>query len=115
MAQTLTCDIGDVAADVAVSWKDHAGVAITSGTGGYTIAQGTADSAGDGIQKSTLTIDVATLTSVAGAANPATYKCAAVSAVYPDSATSTFKDIVVNFLTFGKFLRTWWVFITAHK
>ena len=114
MAQTLTCDIGDVDTSVTVSWKDHAGAAITSGSGGYTIAQGTADPSSK-IQKSTLTIDAATLPSVAGAGNPATYTCAAQSAEYSDSATSTFKEIVVNFLTFGKFLRTWWVFITAHK
>jgi hypothetical protein len=114
VAQTLTCDIGDVDTSVTVSWKDHAGAAITSGSGGYTIAQGTADPSSK-IQKSTLTIDAATLPSVAGAGNPATYTCAAQSAEYSDSATSTFKEIVVNFLTFGKFLRTWWVFITAHK
>ncbi|XP_063676931.1 mucin-17-like [Bolinopsis microptera] len=107
VAQTLTCDIGDVVTDVIVSWKDNAGADITSDSAGYTIAQGSADS-GTKIQTSTLTIDVATLTSVAVAANPATYKCAAQSVEYSDSATSTFKEIVVNFLTFGKFLRTWW-------
>ncbi|XP_063687822.1 uncharacterized protein LOC134821085 [Bolinopsis microptera] len=102
VAQTLTCEIGDVVTDVTVSWKDNSGAAITSGSGGYTIAQGTAVS-GTKIQTSTLTIDVTTLTSVAAAAgvNPVTYQCAAESKEYPDSATSTFKDIVVDFLTFG--------------
>ena len=116
MAQTLTCNIGDVAKDVTVSWKDNGENDIATGSGGYTIAQGSADS-GTKIQTSTLTIDVDTLTSVAGGANgsPVTYTCAAESKEYSDSATSTFKDIVVSFLTFGKFLRTWWVFITPHK
>ena len=69
MAQTLTCNIGDVVTDVTVSWKDNGGNDITTGSGGYTIAQGSADS-GTKIQTSTLTIDVDTLTSVAGGATP---------------------------------------------
>ena len=105
MAQILICNIGDVVTDVTVSWKDNDGNDITTGSGGYTIAQGSADT-GAKIQKSTLTIDVSTLTTVAAAGTPMTYKCAAKSIEYPDSATSTFKDIVVNFLTFGKFIRT---------
>ena len=106
MAQTLTCNIGDVLKDVTVSWKDNVGNDITTGSGGYTIAQGSADS-GTKIQTSTLTIDVSTLTSVAGAAagSTVTYKCAAESIEYPNSATSAFKDIVISFLTFGKFFK----------
>ena len=110
MAQILTCNIGDVVKDVTVSWKDNDGNDITTGSGGYTIAQGSADS-GTKIQTSTLTIDVSTLTSVAGAANgvAVTYKCAAKSKEYPVSATSAFQDIVVSFLTFGRCFRSWWV------
>ena len=110
MAQTLTCNIGDVVTDVTVSWKDNGGNDITTGSGGYTIVQGSADS-GTKIQTSTLTIDASTLTSVAGAANglAVTYTCAAESKEYPDSATSAFQDIVVSFLTFGRFFRSWWV------
>ena len=105
VAHTLTCNIGDVVTDVTVSWKVNGGNDITTGGGGYTIAQGSADT-GTKIQKSTLTIDASTLTTVAAAGTPVTYKCAAESIEYPDSATSTFKDIVVSFLTFGKFIRT---------
>ena len=105
MAQTLTCNIEDVATDVTVSWKDNGGNDITTGSGGYTIEQGSADS-NTKIQTSTLTIDPSTLTTVAGDASglAVTYKCAAESEEYPDSATSAFQDIVVSFLTFGKFL-----------
>ena len=115
VAQTLTCYIGDVATDVTVSWKDNGGNDITTGSGGYTIAQGSAVS-GTKIQTSTLTIAIDTLTSVAQAAvgSPVTYKCAAQSTKYSDSTTSAFKDIVVSFLTFGTFFRSWWVFITPH-
>ena len=106
MAQTLTCNIGGVAKDVTVSWKDEDGVHITPGKEGYAIEQGSADP-DKKIQTSTLTINVSILTTVPAAGIPVTYQCAAKSKGYPDSATSTYKDVVVSFLTFGKFLRTW--------
>ena len=105
MAQTLTCIIGGVAKDVTVTWKDKDGVDITTG-GGYTIEQGSANS-GTKIQTSTLTIDMPILATVAAAGIPVTYQCAAKSKEYPDSATSTNKDVVVGFLALGQFLMTW--------
>jgi hypothetical protein len=94
----LTCNIGDVTKDVTVTWKDKDGKLIASGAGGYVIEQGSVQS---NVQKSTLKIEPGTLS---GLSTSITYKCAAQSKQYPDSEISGDKDIVVNFLTFGKFL-----------
>ena len=98
--QTLTCNIGDVTEAVEVSWQDINGAAVTSGVGGYTATQGSVVS---NVQESTLTIKAETLAALKpdGAL---TWKCAAKSTVYGDSAISTFQDVVVNFLTYGKFV-----------
>ena len=98
VAQTLTCNIGDVTKDVTVTWKDKDNNPITNGAGGYAIEQGSVQS---NIQKSTLKMEPGTLSSLS---TPVTYKCAAQSKQYPDSEISGDKDIVVNFLTFGKLL-----------
>lgn len=101
IAQTLTCNIGEVTQAVAVSWKNPSGGDITDGSGGYTVTQGSVDG---GTQKSTLTITSETLKSVlSSGSSPLTWKCAAKSTVYPDSSQSEFKDVVVTFLSFGKF------------
>ena len=79
VAQTLTCNIGDVTQAVDVSWKDSAGGAITADTSGYTITEGLVDGATK-IQKSTLTISATVLKGLDPAAQPAnqlTWKCAA--------------------------------------
>ena len=101
IAQTLTCDIGDLTQAVAVSWKDPSDVDITDGSGGYTVTQGTVNG---GIQKSTLAITSATLkTALSAGSSPLTWKCAAKSTEYSDSLQSAFEDVVVTFLTFGEF------------
>ena len=87
--------------DVTVSWKDKDGGAITTGQNGYTIKQGSADSSTK-IQESTLEITSATLGNLG--VTTATFKCAAKSKEYSDSAISEDEHIVVTFLTFGKFL-----------
>jgi hypothetical protein len=84
-----------------VTWKDKDGSPITSEQGKYTVEQGSVVPSTK-VQKSTLKIEPATL---GGLSNPVTYKCAAQSIQYSDSKISGDKDIVVNFLTFGKFLR----------
>ena len=101
VTQTLTCNIGDVEKDVTVTWKDKDGDDITSGQNGYTIVQGSVDSITK-IQKSTLEILPTTLAGLG--VMKATFRCAAKSKEYPASAASGDKDIVVKFLTFGKFL-----------
>ena len=99
VAQTLTCNIGDLTQDVEVSWKDPSDVDITASSSGYTITQGSVSS---NIQKSTLTIDSATLKSALTAGtSPLTWKCAAKSKQYTDSEQSGFQDVVVTFLTYG--------------
>ena len=99
VAQTLTCKIGDLTTDVTVSWKDKDGNPITSGSGGYTIVQGSVVS---NVQESTLKMDT---TALSGLSGTVTYKCAAKSKQYSDSNISEDKDIVVEFLAFGKFLK----------
>ena len=99
VAQTLTCNIGDLTQDVEVSWQDPSDAPITASTSGYTITQGSVSS---NIQKSTLTIDSATLTAaLAAGTSPLTWKCAAKSKQYTDSEQSGFQDVVVTFLTYG--------------
>ena len=101
VAQTLTCNIGDLTQDVEVSWKDPSDVAITASTTGYTITQGSVTS---NIQKSTLTIDSATLkTALAAGSSPLTWKCAAKSKQYTESEQSAFQDVVVTFLTYSEY------------
>ena len=98
--QTLTCNIGDVTQAVDVTWKNNADGDITSGAGGYTITKGTVD--GNNVQESTLTITAATLGALT-TSSPLTWKCAAKSTLYSDSAKSTDSNVVVTFLTYGKF------------
>ena len=100
VAQTLTCNIGNVTQAVKVTWKDKDGNMIKTGQGGYTIEQGTVESSTK-IQKSTLKIEPSVLS---GLGSSVTYKCAAKSIQYSDSKISGDKDVVVNFLTFGMFL-----------
>ena len=102
VAQTLTCNIGDVTQAVDVSWKDSAGAAVTDGAGGYTITKGSVET---NVQASTLTIAADTLKAL-DTASPLTWKCAAKSTLYSDSEISTFSDVVVTFLTYGKFVES---------
>ena len=101
IAQTLTCNIGDVTQAVQVSWKTSSDGDITDGVGGYTVTQGSVD-VETNVQKSTLTITSATLKSL-DTTSPLTWTCAAKSTEYRDSEQSAFQDVVVTFLTFGKF------------
>ena len=100
VAQTLTCNIGDVTEAVEVSWKNSAGVDIATDAAGHTFTKGSVES---NIQKSTLTIGATQLQALT-TTSALTWKCAAKSTVYGDSAISTFQDVVVNFLTYGKFV-----------
>ena len=102
--QTLTCNIGDVTQAVDVTWKNNADGDVTSGAGGYTITKGTVDE--NYIQASTLTITAATLGGLADTSSPLTWKCAAKSTLYPNSVKSVYSNVVVTFLTFGKFLES---------
>ena len=100
IAQTLTCNIGEVTQAVSISWKTPSGGDVTDGVGGYTVTQGSVVS---NVQKSTLTITSDTLKTVLTAGStPLTWKCAAKSTEYSDSTQSAFKDVVVTFLTFGE-------------
>ena len=101
--QTLTCNIGDVTQAVDVTWKKSDGGDVATGVGGYTITKGTVD--GNNVQASTLTITAATLASLT-TSSPLTWKCAAKSTLYTDSAKSADSDVVVTFLTYGKFLES---------
>ena len=101
IAQTLTCNIGDLTQAVTVSWKDPSGGAITDGSGGYTVTQGSVDGATK-VQKSTLTITSDTLKGL-DTASPLTWTCAAKSTLYAESEQSGFQNVVVDFLTFGEF------------
>ena len=101
VAQTLTCNIGDLTQDVEVSWQDPSDVDITVSSTGYTITQGSVSS---NIQKSTLTIDSATLKTALGAgSSPLTWKCAAKSKQYSESEQSAFQDVEVTFLTYSEY------------
>ena len=101
IAQTLTCNIGDVTQAVQVSWKTSSNGDITDGVGGYTVTQGSVD-VETNVQKSTLTITSAILKSL-DTTSPLTWTCAAKSTKYTDSEQSAFQDVVVTFLTFGEF------------
>ena len=98
IAQTLTCNIGEVTQAVTVSWKNPSGGDVTDGVGGYTVTQGSVVS---NVQKSTLTITSATLKSL-DTTSPLTWTCAAKSTEYSDSEQSVFQDVVVSFLTYSK-------------
>ena len=100
---TLTCNIGDVTQAVDVTWKDPVGSDITRSQEGYTITKGTVGERN--VQESTLTIAAATLKRL-DTDSPLTWKCAAKSTLYADSEMSTFSDVVVTFLTFGKFYKS---------
>ena len=97
--QTLTCNIGDVTQAVDVTWKDENDKDITHNQREYTINKGTVN--GSNVQVSTLTIAAATLGAL-DTSSPLTWKCAAKSTLYPDSEKSTYSDVVVTFLQFGK-------------
>ena len=84
--QTLTCNNGDVTQAVDVTWKNNDGGDVTNGAGGYTITKGTVDE--NNVQASTLTITAATLGALADTSSPLTWKCAAKSTLYTDSAKS---------------------------
>ena len=100
---TLTCNIGDLTKAVDVTWKDPFGSDIIHSQEGYTITKGTV---GEGnVQESTLTIAAATLKRL-DTDYPLTWKCAAKSTLYAESEMSTFSDVVVTFLTFGKFRKS---------
>ena len=86
---------------VEVSWKTPSNADITDGVGGYTVTQGSVLGETNE-QKSTLTITSATLKSL-DTTSPLTWKCAAKSTLYTESEQSSFQDLVVTFLAFGKF------------
>ena len=98
IAQTLTCNIGEVTQAVTVSWKNPPGGDITDSVGGYTVTQGSVLS---NVQKSTLTITSDTLKSL-DTTSPLTWTCAAKSTEYSESEQSSFQDVVVTFLTYSK-------------
>ena len=102
VTQTLTCDIGDVTQAVDVTWKDKDNNDITGSTSGYTITKGAVDGSTN-IQKSTLTIETSILSPLV-ASSPVTYKCSAKSTLYPDSEASSYKNLEVTFLSFGRVL-----------
>ena len=108
--QTLTCNIGDVTQPVDVTWKDNAGVDITDGQGGYTITKGTVDNHNN--QASTLTIASDILRRLQIGLS-LTWTCAAKSTLYPDSEKSTDSNVVVTFLTYGKFLE--WIDFQSNE
>ena len=99
--QTLTCNIGGVKSQaVDVSWKNSGGCNVKDGVGGYTVTKGTVDENKN--QKSTLTIAASTLSNIDDRSKPRTWKCAAKSTLYPDSALSTYSDVVVTFHEYSK-------------
>ena len=102
--QTLTCNIGDLTQAVDVSWKKNDGGDVTTGQDGYTVTQGTV--AVGGTQESTLKIEAATLGAISDTSAPLTWKCAAKSKLHPDSEISAYKDVVVTFHNYSKFLKS---------
>ena len=100
VAQTLTCDIGDVTQAVDVSWKKSDGSDVVNGQDGYTVNM---ESVVGTVQKSTLVIDANTLKALTDTSTPLTWKCAAKSTQYPDdSEKSSDQDVVVTFHDYGK-------------
>ena len=97
LAQTLTCNIGDVTKAVTVSWKDKDGSLITNEQAGYTIHPGTVFPSN--IQEATLTISPDILGNLG---SQVTYTCAAKSTKYPESAISADQNAVVAILTLSK-------------
>ena len=104
VAQTLTCNVGDVTQAVDVSWKDSDGNAITDGQGGYIITKGPVDD--NNVQKSTLTVSARTLGALSNTASPLTWKCAAKSTLYAESEISPYFDVVVTFLPYCTYLKS---------
>ena len=98
VAQTLTCNIGDITRTVEVSWKDEGGDPIVDGQGGYTITNGQVN--GSNTQVATLTIDSVTLRNL-DTSSAVTYTCSARSSQYPESKQSTDQNVVITLLTFG--------------
>lgn len=100
VAQTLTCEIGDVddGNAVAVTWKmTSEGAALAEGDD-YTVDQG---SVVEGVQKSFLTIKAGKMATFADQ-DSFTYLCSAQSSQYSTSPASRDFDVVANVLTFGK-------------
>ena len=100
VAQTLTCNIGNVTTAAEVSWRDGEGGEIEHNEGGYTVNKGSVNS--DNVQISTLIIAPATLQNL-DTSSPVTYQCSAKSSQYPESEASPYQDLVVTFLSFCKF------------
>ena len=105
VAQTLTCNIGDVTQAVDVSWKKSDGSDVVNGQDGYTVVTGSVVGTD---QESTLEITAKTLaTERDTSTDPLTWKCAAKSTQYPDdSEKSSYQDVVVTFLDYGKNLQS---------
>ena len=97
--QTLSCKVGNVTDAVYFTWKDTDDNDIGDLTEGYSINQGTVDDNNE--QTSTLTISVAILGAL-DTSSPLTWKCAAQSLQFPESAKSAYSEVVVIFLVLGK-------------
>ena len=97
--QTLSCKVGDVLDAVYFTWMDTDDNEIGDLTEGYTINQGTVN--GNNQQTSTLTISAARLGAL-DTSSPLTWKCAAQSLQFPESAKSADSEVVVTFLVLGK-------------
>ena len=104
VAQTLTCNIGDVTQAVDVSWKKSDESDVVNGQDGYTVVTGSVVGT---VQKSTLEIEADTLRALPDTSSPLTWKCAAKSTQYPDdSEKSSDQDVVVTFHDYGKNLQS---------
>ena len=104
VAQTLTCNIGDVTQAVDVSWKKSDGSDVVNGQDGYTVVTGSVVGT---VQESTLEIEADTLKALPDTSDPLTWKCAAKSTQYPDdSEKSSDQDVVVTFHDYGKNLQS---------
>ena len=100
VAQTLTCNIGDITTAVDVKGKVKDGGDITDTQEGYTITKGSVNQ--NNVQESTLTISPAQLQKL-DTSSPVTYKCSAKSSQYPQSKESPYQSLVVTFHDFGEF------------
>ena len=84
VTQTLICNIGELSKNVEVSWKDPDGNDVTDDMEGYSVTQGSVD---ENVQKSTLTVDSPTLTSM-DTSSPVEFKCSAKSLQYRNSVAA---------------------------
>ncbi|XP_063690850.1 uncharacterized protein LOC134823350 [Bolinopsis microptera] len=99
-AQTLTCTIGDLNANeaVTVTWKEPGDGAeiINSDNTNYVSIPGTVAVDGStGIQNAQLTIKQAKMAAYAEETS-FTYKCSVTSSQYSDSPSSAYQDVVAN-------------------